>query len=95
MVDYRGTEYKFFIKGVTGSSISVKLYPIPSRDYTIDEGTSKTMDLDRNNWNDFRLKVTEVSGGQAKVTCEILDESKKPTDDDEEEEWTVGFLPLG
>lgn len=74
VVEYQKTNYTFFVIDILADAVQLKLYPIPSRDYSIDKGMSKDIDLDRNNRNDFTMKVEDVMAEKAIVTCKITGE---------------------
>ncbi|MFO8016476.1 MAG: putative metal-binding motif-containing protein [Candidatus Woesearchaeota archaeon] len=83
--EYGGDNYTFFINDVLAGSIQVKLYPIPSRDYSINEDSDKYLDLDRNNRNDFVLEVGDIERRKAEVACRLTEEIGGTSDGEEEE----------
>ncbi|PIN87008.1 hypothetical protein COV19_02075 [Candidatus Woesearchaeota archaeon CG10_big_fil_rev_8_21_14_0_10_44_13] len=84
IIEYNRVNYTFFVNDVLASAIQVKLYPIPSRDFTIEEGKNKEMDLDRNNRNDFTIRVDDVKLGKATVTCRKSTEIGAPVEEKKE-----------
>ena len=78
-VTMKGTEYTFFVKSLSGTTLGLKLYPIPSRDFAVAQGEIKYIDLDRDNMNDLSFKVLEVKSGTAKAECNLIEQRIPPT----------------
>ena len=78
IIDFNTQNYTFFIKDVLPVSTKLKLYPIPSREYSFKQGDAIRIDLDRNSRDDFALKLENVTGAKAKFSCRMLTTSAEP-----------------
>ena len=72
IVPFNGINYTFFVRDILPTSTKLKLYPIPSRDFSLKAGESVSIDLDMNNRDDLILTVKNATQGKASFGCKLL-----------------------
>ena len=92
-VRYGGANYTFFVKDILSNTITMKLYPIPSRDIQVKEGASKYIDLDWDNKDDLKMDVEDVESNVAStVSCKFVTENAQPAEEEEEVKDEIPIL---
>jgi len=89
VIKYGGKNYTLFVKDIISNAVMFKIYPIPSRDIQIKEDSTKMIDLDWDNDNDLKVKISDIeSNVAAKISCSY-DSSNKVVKEEEVEEKPV------
>jgi len=89
--DHKGTTYTIRINDLHMNSVDVKVYPVPSRSFSIEKEEKLKIDLDKDGSPDFIISFKDLDAYKGKFTYSLLclDEPDEIEDDEEEPEPTV------